>query len=123
MIYRFLRREEFFKVAPMFQEMACEIPPKMQIFAGEENGQIVSFQCAHLVCHLGPVWVHPTKRGRGLWKQMQEVLESKLPHGFGFYQFGTEKNASQLKRMGLTPTNWRVWFKKIGGVPFHSAAS
>lgn len=115
MTYRFLDPQEFYKVVAMFNEMDCEIPPRMRIFVAEENGQIASFQCVHLVCHLGPVWVDPDKRGRGLWKKMQEKLESKLPRGFGFYQFGTDQNESQLKRMGLTPLGWRVWVKRMAG--------
>lgn len=113
MTYRFLEPQEFYKVAPAFIETGCEIPPQMRIWAGEEDGEIASFQCVHQVCHLGPVWVRPDRRGQGLWAPMQRALERRLGKGFGFYQFGTEKNESQLKRLGLTPLGWKVWIKKV----------
>ncbi len=44
---------------------------------------------------------------------MQEKFEETLPAGFGFYQFGTTKNESQLRRLGLDPLGWTVWAKKV----------
>jgi hypothetical protein len=113
MTYRFLRAEEFVRVQPVFREANCEIPASAEIWVGEEDGEIVSLQCKHMVCHLGPVWVRPDQRGKGLWKRMQEALEKTLPSGFGFYQFGTASNESQFQRLKLEPLHWTVWMKRV----------
>ncbi len=113
MTYRFLQKHEYGKVNQVFLEENCEITPTMRIFVGEENGDIVSFQCLHQVWHAGPVWVKPEMRGKGLWKRMQEKFEGTLPAGFGFYQFGTPENESQLHRLGLRPLGWTVWTKRV----------
>jgi hypothetical protein len=115
MTYRFLADGESSKVAHIFSEMGCDIPSVMRIFVGEENGEIVSFQCLHQVWHAGPVWVKPEMRGKGLWAEMQSIFEKQLPAGFGFYQFGTAENESQLCRLGLKPLGWTVWAKRVAG--------
>jgi hypothetical protein len=109
--YRFLERSEHGKVASIFARENCAITPTMRIFVGEDDGEIVSFQCLHQVWHAGPVWVKPELRGRGLWLKMQRQFERTLPSGFSFYQFGTMKNGSQLRRLGLHPLGWTVWLK------------
>ena len=111
--YRYLEKEEYVKVVPVFMEAHSEISPTMRIYVGEENGEIVSFQCLHQVWHAGPVWVKPELRGRGLWTLMQRSFEGTLPAGFGFYQFGTTENESQLRRLGLRPLGWTVWTKRV----------
>lgn len=100
-------------LAPIFQEMHCSIPYNGRIWVGEEDEEVVSFQCIHQIWHAGPVWVRPDKRGQGFWRRMQQALEKTLQAGFGFYQFGTPKNESQLRRLGLTPLGWTVWIKKV----------
>lgn len=113
MKFRFLDPTEVPKVEGVFRELDCEPPKNGRIWVGEENGEIVSLQCLHYVPHMGPVWIRPDYRGKGLWAKMQGALEKILPKGFGFYQFGTAKNISQLRRLGMTPLGWLVWVKRV----------
>jgi hypothetical protein len=112
-VLRYLSEDERHRVAEVFAEYGCNPPDNGKILVDERDGKIVALQCLHQVLHAGPVWIAPEFRGQGLWPEMQKKLESDMEPGTFFYQFGTEKNESRLRELGLTPMGWNVWGKRV----------
>lgn len=77
---RFLEPDEYHLIDHFFdRERAPRLDPNFsKVIASFDRGRVVAIVCTQMVIHIEPIIIEPEYRGRGLWKEMAEMMDGYL---------------------------------------------
>lgn len=115
---RFLTPEEYPLINHFFDSQNVpRLDPnwsKVVAAVDKASGQVVGIMCLQLVAHAEPIIIDPAYRGRGLWREMADMMDGYagtvgLP---GLYtQPTSEVSAILASRMGFTEMAYPLYLK------------
>lgn len=97
---RLLQPTEWGRLLPFAAHFGGSIPPPevAQVLVIEEKGKIVGLVTVETIIHIGPVWVNPSHRGKGLFKQLMEKAGEICPNVRGGVLAATNLKIARLAR-------------------------
>ncbi len=114
MTIREIEPQEWERLAPVYEVNGDRLPPtaSSRVFIAECEGKIVGMCGLNVIAHVGPLWVDPEYRGRGI----AELVVSKADDavldcgGIGYFMFpSTPESVKVVEKLGLSKRAWSVY--------------
>lgn len=116
---RLIRPEEWAQLAPVFDAEGGVLPPPESgataAVAFDDQG-LAGFWVVQPCWHVGPLWVRPEYRGKGLWRRLSAVVDALFQRqpGTGYYSFSDGPRMDAVfAKLDYQRLGYQVWKREV----------